>query len=636
MRYAKSLIRVLGAVCAAAGVLAILPAFAQAAGSLAITTCGAGVFHSSVQSGITATMNCPFNPAGNPPIEGMFLDNAHMNVPAGHLGHWQANAPSGFLITGASVAPNQVNSINLNDGHHWGGSFYWSGGGAKTSDNSFSTGYSVSGLATPFFGFTIWCNLSTGSCGPWNVNPPELFVGQITLSATETSGPALGATGLWAQNGWVRGQWPLAVSGNSPSGLCAIAVSLAGKALQGSSSGRNDSVWHQCAAAAVHDLVTTAAYGQGGVRLALAARDAAGLPASYSKTVYIDNSAPTVSMSGPSDAPSTAGTQVVTATAGGSPSGIDGLACSVDGAAAHWYPGATARVPVAGIAQHTVTCRAANNAVDGAGAHGWSTVASWHLGIRAPTAVTSTFARTTRTHCTRKTIVRGRGKHRHRVRVRRCHAHTIRKAAERVAFRHRATVSGWLGSGSTPLAGQSVTIMAAPLGSSHFHRAVVVMTRANGTWKAKLPAGPSRIVRAVYGGSTAFEPAASAALKLTVPARIRVHVTPNRSPWAGRLVITGRLEGGYIPRDRKQASQLLKLRIGVVGVKGLHGSVGVPNLKPNGRFRTTFCLAPGRGIVRYWFSAVSLFETNYPYARGSHSNRAVVRVGPGEKSRRAC
>ena len=44
-----------------------------------------------------------------------------------------------------------------------------------------------------------------------------------------------------------------------------------------------------------------------------------------------------------------------------------------------------------------------------------------------------------------------------------------------------------------------------------------------------------------------------------------------------------------MPTDRTQASQLLKIRIGIVGIPGVHGDVGVPDLRPDGRFRTTFC-----------------------------------------------
>lgn len=640
MKHAKTLMRTLVTVCATAGGLALVPAVAQAAGSLAVTTCGAGVFHAYVESGFGTQFNCPYtnapDPNGNTELPGMTLSNtigSTSPVPGGHLAHWQANAPSGFLITGANVPANQMYAFNINNGHHWPGGFYWAGGTGGSKIFPTTKSFSVSGLSTGFFGFTIYCGEPAGAtCSPLSF-PPQITVQQITLFATETSGPALGATGLWAHSGWVRGTWPLGVSGNSPSGLCAIAVSLAAKPLPGSSSGRNGSVWHQCAAPAVNDSVATAAYGQGGVRLVLTARDAAGVPVSYEKTVFVDNSTPRVAISGPADAPSSAGTQIVTATASGSQSGIDGLACSVDGAAAHWYPGATADVPVAGVAQHTVSCRAANNAVDTVGAHGWSATAAWHVAIRVPTGITAAFGRR---RCTITRVVRGHGKHRHRTRVRRCRLRIVKKPAERIGFKHRAIISGRLTAGSAPLGGQTVSIMTAPLnGTNQFTQVATAVTGPKGNWAAKIPTGPSRIVQAVYSGSSTYEPAGSEGMKLTVPARLVIHVRPKRVPWASRLVITGRLRGGFIPTDKKQAAQLLKIRIGVVGIKGVHASVGVPDITPNGKFHTSFCLATGRGSVRYWFSAQTLFETNYPYAKGSHSNRAIVRVGPGEKRKKS-
>src|SRR6201999_4569890 len=103
-------------------------------------------------------------------------------------------------------------------------------------------------------------------------------------------------------------------------------------------------------------------YGEGPMPLYIAGYDAAGETVGYTKTIYVDNSTPTLSLSGPGDVPSTAGTQYVTASATGSPSGIDGIACSVDGSPEHWYAGASAQVPVSGLGQHQVSCDAFNNA----------------------------------------------------------------------------------------------------------------------------------------------------------------------------------------------------------------------------------------------------------------------------------
>jgi hypothetical protein len=170
-------------------------------------------------------------------------------------------------------------------------------------------------------------------------------------------------------------------SGDSPSGLCSLSASLNGQLIDTTTSAQNVSTWHQCAAPPISQTVDTSRYGQGAVQLTLSAGDAAGVPASLSKTVYIDNSTPTISLTGPVDAPSTAGTQYVTATAGGSPSGIAQIVCSVDGGPGQTFAGASAQVPVNGIGEHSVACFAEDTAVDPSGAHGTSTTANWSLKI---------------------------------------------------------------------------------------------------------------------------------------------------------------------------------------------------------------------------------------------------------------
>jgi hypothetical protein len=70
---------------------------------------------------------------------------------------------------------------------------------------------------------------------------------------------------------------------------------------------RSVSTWHQCAAPPISQSVDTTRYGQGALPLTISASDAAGVPASVTKTAYVDNSTPTISLSGPVDAPSSFG-----------------------------------------------------------------------------------------------------------------------------------------------------------------------------------------------------------------------------------------------------------------------------------------------------------------------------------------
>jgi hypothetical protein len=132
-----------------------------------------------------------------------------------------------------------------------------------------------------------------------------------------------------------------------------------------------------------------------------------------------------------------------------------------------------------------------------------------------------------------------------------------------------------------------------------------------------LSRGPSRLVEAVYDGGLLTEPTKSAQAKLTVPAKVLLHVHPRRTHWGRTVQIRGRVLGGHIPQGK-----LLRLRIGIQGVKG---TIGIPNVRRDGRFNTTFTFAAGHGKVRYWFSVSTLREAAYPFAPAS-SRRVYVRV----------
>jgi len=650
---------------------AAMSAGAARAGTETVTTCGAGVFNHAAVFGINTSMYCP---AGTNEPPGITILTGPNQVPAGRRATWEADAPAGLTITGASVEPNQMYSISINDGKGWGGGFYWATGAALTYDTSKS--FSVSGINTPFFGTQVICGWSTCNGGTY---PAQLTVEAISLTAAETQGPWLSSpSGLWQAGGWVRGQWPLDLYGDSPSGLCGLSATLNGQSIPGgsSSSPQNGSVWHQCAAPGVDPLVSTWAYGQGAVPLRLAAIDAAGVPVSYAKTVYVDNSQPTVSFAGPSDVAWTGATDYVAAIAGGSASGIDGLGCSVDGAPARWYAGASAEVPVSGVGEHSVHCAAANNAVDGAGNHGWSAWQSSSIKIGLPTVSSIGFgkmvdklrchrvaervrvppqsvtvrrgrklvqvtkpARTKIVHVTqchpriawqRITIWKTVRRHGMQVRVKREKLvrvvplpHMVEYAKRRVAYGHGTTVNGWLGTSTgVALAGQAVYVLTAPdNGSDQFAPGAAAVTAADGSWTARLPAGPSRLVEAVYYGGPTTEQAISAPVELVVPARVKlIRVWPPRVAWGGTVTIVGQLEGGYLPAG----GALVRLRIGsgpAYTTYGVQEHVG-----GNGRFTTTYTFGLGDPAVfeSFWFQLASLPMGNYAYAPGVSGRSAVV------------
>ena len=98
-------------------------------------------------------------------------------------------------------------------------------------------------------------------------------------------------------------------------------------------------------------------------------------------------------------------------------------------------------------------------------------------------------------------------------------------------------VSGWLGTAKgNALGGQEVRILTAPdNGSGKFTQAAVVRTAPDGVWNAKLPAGPSRLVVAAFGGGRTVEPSLSQAGHLAVTASVDLHVHPRVTHWGDTI-----------------------------------------------------------------------------------------------------
>ena len=458
-----------------------------------------------------------------------------------------------------------------------------------------------------------------------------------------------------------------------------MGATINGQSVASSSSGQNPAVWHQCSAPAISQTIRTSQYGQGRIPLTLSGWDAAGLRTpNYTRTLFIDNSQPTVSLSGPTNAASTAGTQFVTATGRAGPSGVRGISCSVDNAPAHWYPSSTARVPVAGVGEHSVRCRASNNARTANGSFNWSSTAGWSMKIGAPTVTGIAFGHivnaprckqvkkrvtvparwvTVRRH--HKLVKVKRRAHSKVRRVTRCHPRTaIKRVAVRVRVRRHgkkvwvtrrqrkrivllprlansahlrvghgkpATVSGWLGTYSgVALAGQRVTVLSVPdNGLGQFAPVAAATTAANGTWNARLPAGPGRLIEATFSGGPTTEPSVSGQVKLIVPAKVKLlRATPRRLAWGGTVRLVGRLVGGYLP----PGGALVRLRIGQGSAQTTYGVR--EHVDGNGRFTTTYTFGQGLASVHrsYWFEFASLPTGNYPFAP-ARSRRLSVRVG---------
>jgi len=469
-----------------------------------------------------------------------------------------------------------------------------------------------------------------------------------------------------------------------------LSASINGQAVTlgaAASVGRVSSTWHQCAGALAGPTIQTADYGQGAMPLTIEGCDAAGActGSAYTRTIAVDNSNPWVSLPPAGTAPSTAGTQYVAATAGGSLSGIAEIDCSVDGGPAVRYleGGAqqpTAEVPVSGVGVHSIQCSAANTAIAQDGSHGWSTTAaSTTLEIGTPTVSAISFSKLVDgLRCSRVrervrvpahwvTVRRGhrlvrvrRGARTKVVTVTRCHPRMVRRrvavwvtvrrhgklvrvkrtkvvrvplvphlvahSTRRVRHGQGTTVNGWLGTtAGIALGGQTVRVLTAPdNGLGQFSQAAIATTASNGGWTATLAAGPSRLVEAVYDGSPTTEPSQSAQVHLVVPAEVKLlRVWPRRVPWGGTVHLVGQLVGGYLP----PGGALVRLRL---GYQSTYNTYGVQeHVTGNGRFSTVASFGPGDPSIyrTYWFQIASLpMGGDYPYAPAA-SRRVTVIVG---------
>jgi hypothetical protein len=559
-----------------------------------------------------------------------------------------------------------------------------------TNQNGYAGSLNQHIQSSRYLGWQASCTQS--SCTPTGAGIIVFSVLKITLEAQETSGPALSAdaaNNLYYQSGWVRGTFPADVSASDPSGVCAMQTTVNGRAISAySDPSRDTTQWTQCHGGQINGSVDTSTYpnGAGTLTLGYAASNAADAISSAFKAISVDNVAPSVSLSAPADSASTSGTDYVTAIGSAGPSGVRDIDCAVDGGTVQSYSGASAQIPVSGIGSHQVACDARNRAVNSSGAVATSATQTLDLSIRQPTASAITFARIAdalrcrraieivtvagRSHRVRRhaktVLVRDRPR-KVRRRVRRCHArtivrtvsvvlkhhgrpvlrhgkpvrvkrrerkvvlpHTIAKSTLRIGHGKTTTVSGLVElTDGTALAGQGVQVLSAPDDNApRFRPMATVTTNAYGEWTARVPRGPSRLIQAVYPGSATTEPAVSTTVRLTVPARIAMSISPRILPWQAAIRLHGRMVGGYVPRD----GVALRLLVHYPGAKQRTPLLALRTDR-HGRFSFTWSYHAGRGVASYPFAiATTAAESDYPWAAASSRALTVTFGKPTPRS----
>lgn len=631
----------------------------------------AGMLGSWGDGNYSAGIQCPT--AATPPYRGLWLySNGYTG--GGTVAHWEADAPGNIGIVMAH-APEMATDF---PSAFYGGFFYWAGGNSGWLGDSGGGAFSwpsASGWQSfgpsPYFGWELACNASTecATGGAW------FDVYDLQLEALEyqtpaiVAGPYSSSSNLWFHSGeWIRGSFPIDMEAYDPSGVCDMRVWWNGQLVQDTGERTpNGGYWDQCDpnhvpnsaqdffTGASINTATVAPQSATGVQLALQAHNASYNPStgapdwtSYVEYLNIDNTPVGLSLNGPTDASVNGGTQYVTATASAGPSGVGSIMCSLDGSPWHGEPLvgrggriANANVPVAGIGQHQLRCYATNNSADLNGYPASSALQTWSLHIGEPVTGGITFSKVTR-HCKRErkritTPARWVTIRRHHkwVKVRRrarsyrrwtevCRTRARFKPAVSVAHDHATTVNGWFATAD----GQALSHVPVDIetaldnGSGPWSSLRVVTTSADGSWNATIPPGPSRLIRAVYGGGPLTEAASSGIVTEIAAAKIKTSITPHAVPWSGSIAIRGELIGGYVPPD----GVALRLMIRYTGAPRPTYLLGF-RTTAEGTFSISFTFGHGHGVARYpiWVALIGN-ESDYPYG-GAYSKAVRVTFG---------
>jgi hypothetical protein len=291
---------------------------------------------------------------------------------------YQITAPPGMTINRVDYDANRLQ--NVADGHGWIGFTYSNGGTTPVHPNGTAVDAAASGpLNTAYWGIELRC---VESVCVW---PGEIQLSQITVYTVEQEGPSVTPLAdpgsLWDQTAhWIWNKpgdaWPLSVAAADPSGICTLSLQVGTSPSIADSSlpPPDNASWQECEQPASWTAaVDTNTYvsGAGELPLTLQATNAAGLPnAPTSQTLNVDNDPVGVSLSTPDDPNPTVWVNhavTVDATPSTGPSGLGGMNCGVNGAAAQSYPAGGLTVNGDGV--KSVSCTAWNNAVDPQGDH---------------------------------------------------------------------------------------------------------------------------------------------------------------------------------------------------------------------------------------------------------------------------
>ena len=174
-----------------------------------------------------------------------------------------------------------------------------------------------------------------------------------------------------------------------------------------------------------------------------------------------------------------------------------------------------------------------------------------------------------------------------------------------------------------PIAGAEVTVIENfGAGALLRERISQATTDEQGKWRSKIPAGPSREVRATYGGSGKFAPVGKSVGSFLVRSRASLRTSRDSIPAGETLRFNGKVShfGARIPAGGK----LLELQVRVK--TGRWQTVGESfRTNENGVYRRSYRF--GRQYTQdalFRFRLKVKREANWPYKRTNTGHRTVV------------
>jgi len=169
-----------------------------------------------------------------------------------------------------------------------------------------------------------------------------------------------------------------------------------------------------------------------------------------------------------------------------------------------------------------------------------------------------------------------------------------------------------------PIADATLDVLQQAVGSSSPRVVAHAKTGSDGSFAARVPAGPSRLIDVAYpapAGNTGY--AAQARVAESVNAAVKLSITPRSTSPDGTILLTGKVQGP-IP----QQGTIVEL---LVHYRGHWEPFRTPRTDSSGNFQVAYQFQGGTG--RFPFRAeIPAGQTDFPYS-GGYSNVVDVAAG---------